>query len=435
MKILNWKNTAFGLIIVCSVFLFNSCGIESSVTAYDDIYADDEQIAFEEQNYNRIIQQSTYKDSRYNHDAKQYREQVGVNQSQDSIQEDFDMDDYYDYAYTARLHRFHSNAPIYDNYYDDYYTNLYWYDRDLALWGTSIYLGYSWWWPSYAFRWGWYGNPWYYDWYGWGWHHGWYDYAWGGWCGGFHHHHYGCGRDPWYYNSYDNNSGFYRPTHDGGSFTRANARGNITRGDNTISRNNNSTFADKYNNRYGNTISRGNATNNSTIRNNNTISRNTSNITRNSSTISTNTNSRLQKPVTRPTNNLNRNGNVSNKGGNSGEINRNSTINRNNNSTIKRNNNGATQQRRYTPPAQRQQRSSDVRRSNSNRSSYTRPNSNRNMNNPSRSSSTSRSSSRSNSSINRSSSSSRSSSIGRSSGSHSSGSMSRGGGSHGGGRR
>src|SRR5262245_32611644 len=39
----------------------------------------------------------------------------------------YNDDDYYDYAYTARMRRFYSPMPGYA-YYDPYYTNTYWYD-------------------------------------------------------------------------------------------------------------------------------------------------------------------------------------------------------------------------------------------------------------------------------------------------------------------
>ena len=46
---------------------------------------------------------------------------------------------YYDYEYTARINRFHRDMTL--DYYNDYYTNLYWYTHDPLFWGTSIYWG------------------------------------------------------------------------------------------------------------------------------------------------------------------------------------------------------------------------------------------------------------------------------------------------------
>ncbi|MBR5665688.1 MAG: hypothetical protein IKX13_08060, partial [Bacteroidales bacterium] len=41
----------------------------------------------------------------------------------------FDMDDYYDYAYSARLRRFYSPCCYGWGYYDPWFTNGYWYSR------------------------------------------------------------------------------------------------------------------------------------------------------------------------------------------------------------------------------------------------------------------------------------------------------------------
>ncbi|HNP48410.1 MAG TPA: hypothetical protein PKL85_06205, partial [Bacteroidia bacterium] len=51
----------------------------------------------------------------------------------------YNDDDYYDYAYSARLRRYYSPVIGY-SYYDTYYTNSYWYDYNPSSWGVSIYL-------------------------------------------------------------------------------------------------------------------------------------------------------------------------------------------------------------------------------------------------------------------------------------------------------
>ncbi|MBR0072260.1 MAG: hypothetical protein IJP95_00350, partial [Bacteroidales bacterium] len=139
-------------------------------------------------------------------------------------------DDYYDYAYTARLRRFYSPV-VGAGYFDDYYTNMYWYTYDPVHWGVSIYLGYNWWYPTWYYRpyyyggygvaWGWGYDP-YYDWYWYRPHyyryHHWYPH---------HHHHYAHHYRPYhhymggyhhrhvawnshhYYNSYDRGSFYY----------------------------------------------------------------------------------------------------------------------------------------------------------------------------------------------------------------------------------
>ena len=80
----------------------------------------------------------------------------------------YNDDDYYDYAYTARIRRFYRPMWGY-GYYDSYYTNSYWYDYNPYNWGVSIYCGYNWWAPSFwyaptftYFSWGY--NPYNYWW-------------------------------------------------------------------------------------------------------------------------------------------------------------------------------------------------------------------------------------------------------------------------------
>ena len=164
----------------------------------------------------------------------------------------YDNDDYYDFKYSSRIKRFHSNYYL-NSYYSDYYTNLYWYDYDPYDWGISIYFGYNFWDPYYYMPWysphyyGWYDWRWnnwnrwyywnydpysywgYYPHYGWNyWNHGWYGNGyWSGYGGG------GYWNKP-YYNSYDKNSGFYADH-------RNSLGGNISRN------NNYRTFGDKYN--------------------------------------------------------------------------------------------------------------------------------------------------------------------------------------------
>ena len=86
----------------------------------------------------------------------------------------YSADDYYDYAYSARINRFHN--PIGVGYYDNYYTNMYSYSQNPMLYGTSIYSGYGYGMPSTYFGYGagmCYGSSYYYDPffnnYSWGW--------------------------------------------------------------------------------------------------------------------------------------------------------------------------------------------------------------------------------------------------------------------------
>ena len=175
----------------------------------------------------------------------------------DYYNEPFDYDDYYDYEYAARLRRFHDPVPG-SGYYDNYYTNSYYYNQNPYLYGTSVYNSYNWWGPSaYAYNycpssyfyynsgWAWgtgmyYGNP-YGNPYGWGYYDPWSSWGWGyypivqlypyypGYYGGYYPgycsnwgypnygsgwgNNYGGGNNNYYYNSYDENSDYYGPRH------------------------------------------------------------------------------------------------------------------------------------------------------------------------------------------------------------------------------
>lgn len=100
-----------------------------------------------------------------------------TNSTNNNYNQPFNYDDYYDNAYAARIRRFNNNIYNY-GYYDDYYTNSYWYTGNPYNYGSSIYLGYNFWGPSYnnyaynpGYNWysgmGWgynpYGNPYSYN--------------------------------------------------------------------------------------------------------------------------------------------------------------------------------------------------------------------------------------------------------------------------------
>lgn len=107
---------------------------------------------------------------------------------------DFSYDDYYDYSYSSRLRRFHSNNNW--NYYDPYYTNYYWYNYNPYYFGSSVYNTYSWWGPNYYYN---YSNSYWGVSYHWG----------GGWGYPWSHHYWGGGYyNPWAYSGYN---GWYFP--------------------------------------------------------------------------------------------------------------------------------------------------------------------------------------------------------------------------------
>ncbi len=135
----------------------------------------------------------------------------------------YNDDDYYDYQYSARLKRYYSPAIGY-SYYDQFYTNSYWYDYNPYNYGVSIYLGYNWWAPSYCYT-----NPfWYAPVYSHHHHYGYYDswnspygyYGYNNYWNGYNHGYndgYWNGyyasnyNNPYYYNSYDGNVNYYGP--------------------------------------------------------------------------------------------------------------------------------------------------------------------------------------------------------------------------------
>ncbi len=162
---------------------------------------------------------------------------------------EFDYDDYYDDAYAVRLRRFHGGNVINYGYYDNYYTNSYFYSGNPYNYGSSIYMGYNFWGPSYntysynpSYYWygnqGWGYDPFYnpygygYDPYGYGYNP--YGYGYGN---GFGYNPYGAGYNNgyWdgyysgmynnnYFNSYDNNSYYYGPRGTTGSNGRETAQ-------------------------------------------------------------------------------------------------------------------------------------------------------------------------------------------------------------------
>ncbi len=176
----------------------------------------------------------------------------------------YSADDYYDYAYAARINRF--SYPMGLGYYDNYYTNMYTYNNNPAYYGTSIYSNYGYGMPSsYAsvgFGFG-FGNGYgmynsYYPFYtspgcyacgypacyscgyggfgygypysGWGWGMGYpYGYSsyWNGYYSGYYNGLYSGAYSPWgYYNSFDVNSNYQQMSYGPrGSNTGGNARG------------------------------------------------------------------------------------------------------------------------------------------------------------------------------------------------------------------
>jgi hypothetical protein len=179
---------------------------------------------------------------------------------------EYSQDDYYDYEYASRVRRFHQPVSG-TGYYDNWYTNSYWYNNNPSFYGNSIYANPTWammpsaqfgyynngWGMGYGNGWGttwnngWnnsyygYNNGWNNGWnspwncpssaywmgYNQGYNNGWYGqpYGWGnswnngGWGNGWNNGGWG------YYNSFDVNSGY----------SHVGPRGSMTGGNNARS--------------------------------------------------------------------------------------------------------------------------------------------------------------------------------------------------------
>lgn len=206
------------LSVVALAFLSASCtNAFMAGNAYDDVYYNpsrvetkpvDEQVAqtnpsqgYQRSGVSASNQNSAQDDRSFADQQKRYSEQAAAQNEGEAIEDDSDMvvnsssegynpDDYYDYEYSARIRRFHNPIPFY-SYYDDYYTDLYWYTSNPYSWGTSIYTGYwgsPYFGPGYgvglSWNWGWgsVGFGWSYPYYGWGYpYYGWnsWNYGWG----------------------------------------------------------------------------------------------------------------------------------------------------------------------------------------------------------------------------------------------------------------
>jgi hypothetical protein len=120
---------------VCSVML--SCNTVRNTQSTDDVYVN----PAEER---RKAQQLAEEKARLAAAQKEREEAEKKAAETKPEYEDrgFKSGEYYDYAYAARINRFH--RPLYGaGYYDPYYTNHYTYNPDPFLYGTSIYTGYS----------------------------------------------------------------------------------------------------------------------------------------------------------------------------------------------------------------------------------------------------------------------------------------------------
>lgn len=249
------------------VVLLSSCTSQKLATYNDDVYANPKQDKIEEARLAAIAKQEREaREKRYNDSI------AAIQKAKDDANpyykdREFTYDDYYDYEYATRIRRFDNNINGL-GYYDNYYTNSYWYSGNPYNYGVSIYNGYSWWGPGYNtysyfpsvsfyYNWGWGGSPYcgYSPYYGYnpymssywqgyynGYNQGYYNGMWGNpyyaygspyGYGGYGYPYYG----GWgYYNGYDLNSGYgtYGPrtSHSGGNGRRTSNPGSTNMVDN-----------------------------------------------------------------------------------------------------------------------------------------------------------------------------------------------------------
>lgn len=201
------------LIIPALAVALSSCKTNETLTVTDDVYAN----PAEEKRLARIAaEQQARKEAEEKELQNQSRLAQKAKDDANPYYQDpaYNSDDYYDYQYASRFRRF--SNPIYGaGYYDNYYTNSYWYNQNPAFYGTSIYSTYNWCMPSAQFGYysggigmGW-GNP------GWGnsyWNNGWgspYGYGFGspygyGYGSPYGYNPYAIGYNQGYYNGYYN---------------------------------------------------------------------------------------------------------------------------------------------------------------------------------------------------------------------------------------
>jgi hypothetical protein len=235
------------ILAICSIsVIFTSCSSSRVASFDDDVYAN----PTEEK---RLAAIASAEKAKKEADQKQVAEEARLAQkAKDDANPlykdpEFNKDDYYDYEYASRVRRFHQ--PVQGTgYYDNYYTNNYWYSGNPAMYGNSIYANPTWgMMPSNQFNgfnsgfglgyntgygnwnnngWGnngWGNNGWnnnssnaYWAGYNQGYNNGWYGQPYGynnGWNNGWNNN--GWGNNGWnnnngwgYYNSHDVNSGY-----------------------------------------------------------------------------------------------------------------------------------------------------------------------------------------------------------------------------------
>jgi len=174
------------ILFLSIIFIFSSCiTIETTSTGFKD------EIYYTAEDYTEVAEK-VEQDQQYLEDD-QVQE---LDNDEENYYDEYSYDDYYDYGYSVRLRRFHGPSFGF-GYYNNYYTNSFWYSGHPAHCGLSIYYGYNFWSPSYYAYY--YHNPYFYS--------SFYPYHY------YHHNNgfYAYNHYPTYYNSFDSNSIYYGP--------------------------------------------------------------------------------------------------------------------------------------------------------------------------------------------------------------------------------
>ncbi|MBC7695745.1 MAG: hypothetical protein H7141_09895 [Burkholderiales bacterium] len=135
-----------------AILLFASCAtLKKGTATTDDVYANPKEYRSEEIKLAAERKQAQeVADKRYNDSiASVEKAQKDKDEANPYYKDrEFKYDDYYDYEYATRVKRFNNNINGL-SYYDNYYTNSYWYNQNPYNYGVSVYNGYSWWGSSY----------------------------------------------------------------------------------------------------------------------------------------------------------------------------------------------------------------------------------------------------------------------------------------------
>lgn len=143
------------LVIISSLalMLLTSCATQKMGTATynDDVYSNpkEDRIADARIKEEKRLAQAAV-DQRYNDSIAAIKQAQKAKDDANPYYKDreFKYDDYYDYEYATRVKRFNNDINGL-SYYDNYYTNSYFYSQNPYNYGVSVYNGYSWWGSNY----------------------------------------------------------------------------------------------------------------------------------------------------------------------------------------------------------------------------------------------------------------------------------------------